>query len=122
MSKQQQEKEVREQARLLQAWRVWHSDARKTILVGPHRDMFERLLFILKDLKLDSAPLLLGYIRNINWATIDAETRQVILHEIGTAITTLRVRNEHVPFDDPIPFPDDLPSVFSIIRELLFPA
>jgi hypothetical protein len=81
--------------------------------------MAERLFYILTDLRPSSAPLLIAFIRGVPWADIDDLTRQVILHEISSGIIKLRVANGFAPFDDGL---GDRPSVFHIIREILFPA
>jgi hypothetical protein len=118
-AKQQQEKEAREQTRLLQAWLTWHREERKAVLAGPHAHMVERLFYILKDLKPSSQPLLFGFVRAVPWADIDDHTRRVILREIGDAIVKLRVKSGLEPFDDPLL--DDRPNVFGIVKEILFP-
>jgi hypothetical protein len=82
--------------------------------------MVERLKWILGSLTLESAPLLLAYVRGIDWVTIDYPTRLTVLHEINTAITKLRGRNGLSPFDDG--FPGDSPNVFQTIRTILIPA
>jgi hypothetical protein len=82
--------------------------------------MVERLMFILKGLTLESAPLLLAYIRGVDWVMVDYPTRLTVLHEINTAITKLRERSGQEPLDDG--FPGDCPNVFQTIRTILIPA
>jgi hypothetical protein len=120
MRKRQSLQEEEREAKLLRAWQAWHNDARKTILAGQHRDMFERLLYILEGLRLDSAPLLLAYVRGVDWPAIDTATRQAILHEISSGIIKLRIASGCEPFDDD-PFAE-CPSVFHIIKEEILPA
>jgi hypothetical protein len=112
------ERELADEARLLQGWHAFHRDERKVVLAGPHGAMFERLLFILKGMSLTSAPLLLAYVRGVDWPSIDMSTRLNVLHEINTGITNLRARHGLSPFDDGI----ERDSVFCLIREILFPA
>jgi hypothetical protein len=107
-------------ARLLRGWFGWHRDARDAVLAGPHGPMVERLLFILKSLTPQSQPLLLGYIRGIEWSGIDETTRYVVLHEVGRAIAALRERSGLPPLDDPLPGQPE--NVFRIIKQHLFPA
>ena len=116
----EQAQKLADDARLLRAWRKWHREELETALAGPHGAMVERLVFILKGLTLESAPLLLAYIRGVDWATVDYPTRLTVLHEVNAAITRLRERNGLSPFDDG--FPGDPPNVFQIIRTILIPA
>ena len=106
-------------ARMLRSWRSWHDEERKTVLAGPHGAMVERLLYILKDLTLKSSKLLLAYVRGIDWAAVDYDTRLTILHEIGTGITALREKNGLTPFDDDMS--GERPNVFLTLKDHLFP-
>jgi hypothetical protein len=115
-----QQQKLVDDARLLRAWHRWHREEREQALAGPHGAMIERFMFILNNLTRESAPLLLAYIRGVDWATIDYPTRLTVLHEINTAITKLRGRNGLSPFDDG--FPGDPPNVFQTIRTILIPA
>jgi hypothetical protein len=114
------DKELADDARLLRAWHRWHREERERALAGPHGAMIERLVFILDSLSLQSASLLLAYVRGVEWWTVDYATRLIVLHEINTAITKLRERNGLSPFDDG--FPGDRPNAFQIIRAILIPA
>ena len=115
-----QEQKYVDDARLLRAWHKWHCEERECALAGPHGAMIERLMFILDPLSLQSASLLLAYVRGVEWSTVDYDTRLIVLHEINAAITKLRERNGLSPFDDD--FPGDRPNAFQIIRAILFPA
>ena len=120
MNTDKQRQKLADDARLLRAWRKWHREEREQALAGPHGAMIERLMFILDNLTRESAPLLLAYIRCVDWATVDCPTRLTVLHEINTAITKMRERNGLSPFDDG--FPGDRPNVFQTIRTILIPA
>jgi hypothetical protein len=119
-TKNDEEQRLADEARLLRDWLAWHREERKTVLAGPHGAMFERLLYILKTLTPKSAPLLLAYVRGIDWSIIDSPTRLIVLHEINNAITDLRTRHGLAPFDDG--WPSGRESVFVTVRQLLFPA
>ena len=116
----EQEQKLIDDARLLRAWKNFHREELKTALAGPHGAMVERLAYMLKALELSSAPLLLAYIRGVDWTAVDYLTRLTILHEINAAITRLRERNGMSPFDDG--FPGDPPNLFQLIRPILIPA
>ena len=114
------QQELADEARLHKSWRKWHREELEEAIAGLHGPMVERLMFILKELKLESAPLLIAYVRGINWATVDYSTRLIALHEINTAITRLRERNGMSPFDDG--FPGDRLNVLQTVRLILIPA
>jgi hypothetical protein len=116
MRHNEQQQKLADDARLLRAWRKWHREELETALAGPHGAMIERLMFILNNLARKSAPLLIAYIRGIDWTTIDYPTRLVVLHEINVAITRLRERGGLSPFDDGMP--GDRPNVFQTIRTI----
>ena len=97
------EQKLADDARLLRSWRKWHREELETALAGQHGAMVERLVFILKELKLESAPLLLAYIRGVDWTTVDYPTRLTVLHEINTAIARMRERNGLSFYDDGFP-------------------
>jgi hypothetical protein len=117
-AKRKHERERADRSRLLRGWFAWHRDERDAVLAGPHGAMFERLLFILKNLMPQSQALLLGYIRGIGWSNIDETTRYVVLHEVGRAIMALRERGGLPPLDDPLP--DQPENVFRIVKRHLF--
>ncbi len=106
-------------ARLMHAWRKWHREELETALAGPHGAMVERLMFILDSLTEKSGPLLIAYVRGVDWATVDSPTRLTVLHEVNVAITKLRERAGMAPIDDPL---DDRLNVFQRAKALLFPA
>jgi hypothetical protein len=88
----EQEKKLADDARLLRVWRNWHREELETALAGPR----------------------------VEWVMIDYPTRLIVLHEINTAITRMRERNDMSPFDDGMP--GDRPNVFQTIRLILIPA
>jgi hypothetical protein len=116
--KRKRERDRADGVRLLRAWFKWHRDERDAVLGGPHGAMFERLLFILKNLTPQSQPLLLAYVRGIEWSSVDETTRCVVLHEVGRAIMTLRERRGLPPFDDPLPGQPE--NVSRIVKRHLF--
>jgi hypothetical protein len=114
-----QEKKLADDARMMRAWRRWHREQLEEVLAGPRGPMIERLMFILKELSRNSAPLLLAYIRGVDWTTVDADTRFICLHEINAAIAALRERHGMDPFDDPLPGQPE--NVSRHIKAHLFP-
>jgi hypothetical protein len=119
MRKSAKEQELADNARLLRAWKARHREELEGALAGPHGAMLERLVFILKGLELNSAPLLAAYVLGVDWATVDYLTRLVALHEINVAITYLRQRHGMSPFDDGVDVPNERKNMFQIIRGIV---
>jgi hypothetical protein len=115
----EQEQKLADDARLIRAWRKWHREELGEAIAGPHGPMIERLVFILKELKLESAPLLIAYIQGVDWTAVDYPTRLTALHEVNAAITRLRERNGMSPFDDGAP--GNRANVFQTIRSIVTP-
>ncbi|MGY8682662.1 hypothetical protein Q2941_33515 [Bradyrhizobium sp. UFLA05-153] len=114
------ERKLAEQVRLLRDWLVWRRDERKAVLAGQHGAMLGRLLYILKNLALNSATLLVVFVRGIDWTAIHASTRLINLHEIDSAIAALRIRYGLAPFDDG--WLGSRESAVVTIRQTQFPA
>ena len=49
---------------------------------------------------------LIGFVRSIDWASIDYATRLVVVHELNTAITAFREARGLPPIDDGLPGTD----------------
>jgi hypothetical protein len=110
-------KELQENAALMRSWRRWHRDELAAALAGPHGAMVERLVFILKNLTPQSGPLLLAYVRGVDWRGVDYHTRLIVLHEVNSAITRMRECAGMAPFDDG---PPSAPmNVFQTIRGIV---
>lgn len=112
------DKELADNAKLLRAWRKWHTDQLAEALVGLHADVMNRLMTQLKELR--SAHELVAFIETQDWAAVDADTRLIALHQINTAITKLRVRAEQDPIDDALP--GQPLRAFQLIRNIINPS
>ena len=112
-------KKLADDARLLRAWRNWHAEELAEALAGPHRHVLEPLMQLLKNLDLHPSNALVDFIRARDWSAIDAQTKLVVLHEINTAITTLRTRNGMAPIDDALW--GERATVFQLIRLMIVP-
>jgi len=106
-------------ARLLCDWRRWHREQLDEALAGPHRNVLEPLMALLKKLNMQSGKALIDFIRTQNWHVIDPETKLVVLHEINSAIVKLCTRNGMSSFDDGLP--GDCSTVFQTIRLIVVP-
>src|SRR5262249_12113638 len=100
-SKSEKDKELADRAKLARAWHAWHREQLKEALEGVHRDVFERLMARLKDLR--SARELVDAVGREDWGAVSADERLEALHQINLAICALRERQELTPIDDPLP-------------------
>jgi hypothetical protein len=119
-SQSEKDKKLRDDARLLRAWRNWHAEQLTEALTGLHRDVLGRVMAQLKDLR--SARELVTAMAAEDWSVVDADTRLVVLHQINVAIAALREKQGLEPIDDPVPGEPD--NAFRIIKALFmkFPA
>jgi hypothetical protein len=113
------DKKLTDDDRLLRAWRAWHAEELAEALAGPHRQVLEPLMQLLKNLDLHSGNALVDYIRAQDWSAIDAQSKLVVLHEINTAIAKLHTRNGMAPIDDALP--GERAHVFQAIRLMIIP-
>ena len=115
----QKEKELRDNARLLRAWKKFHHEEREAALAGPYAVTLAELFRMFANLVHVQPAQLVGFIGAIDWAAIDYQTRLTVLHELNTAITKFREKRGLEPIDDPLPRQPDSP--FRIIKATLFP-
>lgn len=113
-SKQTRERELADNARLLRAWKRWHTEQLEEALAGVHGAVIGRMMAQLKDLK--SARELVDAMVAEDWSAVDANTRLVALHQINAAITALRLSLDADPISDPLPGQPD--NAFRIIKSL----
>jgi hypothetical protein len=113
------EKELRDNARLLRAWKKFHHEEREAVLTGPHGAVLSELFRMFKNLKHLQPSQLIGYVQSINWAMIDVSAKLTTLHELSIAITRYRERCGLEPISDPLPHEPDTP--FRTIKAILFP-
>jgi hypothetical protein len=114
-----QEKKLVDDARLIRAWKKFHAEERATVLAGPHGAVLGELFRMSDNLAHIKPVQLIGFVNAINWTTINDDVRQVVLHEVGCAITKWRERNGLHPIDDALP--GERPNIFLLIKERLFP-
>jgi len=113
----EQDKKLADDARLLRAWKAFHSEERETVLAGPYGAVLNELFRMFANLEHVQPVQLVGYTRAIDWSEIDYPTRLTVIHEANAAITKRREKQGREPIDDPLP--GTPPSAFQIIRELL---
>ena len=114
----QAEKELRDNARLLRWWKAWHREQREAVLAGPHGAVLAELFRMVKNLQHVQPAQLIGFARSIDWVTIDADTKLIVLHEFNTAVTRFRDKRGLEPIDDTV---EDEPP-FRTFKAMLFPS
>jgi hypothetical protein len=108
---------LREQSRLLRAWKACHAEERAAVLSGPHGRALAELFRIFTNLQHIQSAQLIGFVHSINWAVIDYDAKLVVDHELNVAITAFPEKHAFVPIDDGLPGEPDTP--FHMIRSIV---
>jgi hypothetical protein len=103
-----------EQEILLDLWQREHRDMLAALIAN--YPTAKELIAVLENLPADSDDLIEAV---KPWCCTDRITRYTVLHLINQAITHQRLKNSLPPLDDALPFSDEEPNVFLVIRELL---
>jgi hypothetical protein len=112
------EQKLADDARLLRAWQNFHREQLSKAIAGPHGAIVMQVMEFLRTMTPASANALLALMRSQTWASVDADTKFVLLHEINRAITDMRTKNNMPAIDDPLPH--ERLSVFLTIKRMLF--
>jgi hypothetical protein len=112
-----QQKKLADDARLLRAWRTWHSEERAAALAGPHGPVLAELFRAIDNLAHLKPSQLVGLVRTVDWTVIDYDSRYVVLHELNTAITKLRERHGLPAIEDPLPGQTD--NAYRIVKAIM---
>ena len=115
------EQALADDAHLLRAWKRWHAEQLEETLNGPHGAAVAQVMAFLKGMEPQSAPALIRLLREFDWSQMDADVRFTVLHQVNQAITRLRERTGLAPIDDSLPWSDEPPTAFLLIKETLFP-
>jgi hypothetical protein len=118
-SKQERDKELRDNARLLRWYKAWHREQRDEALSGPHARTLAELFRMFANLKHVQPTQLAGFIGAIDWSAIDYQTRLTVLHELNSAITRYREKRGLPAIDDSLAGQPESP--FRVIKAILFP-
>jgi hypothetical protein len=111
-----QEKALRERDALFALWRTHHKAQHEALLVGPYGAAAQALIDFMKALSLEDGALLIEHVDAGPWREADADTRFIVLQLIGTALVRLREANCLEPYDDSMPFSDERPTAYELIR------
>jgi len=115
-----QERKRAHDERLMRVWRNWHLEEREAALAGPHGPMLAELLRMFANLQHMQPAQLIGFVRSIDWSAIDDDTKQIVVHELGNAVTAMREKAGLPPFDDNLPGTPDTP--FRTIQAIVRPS
>jgi len=109
----EQEQKQKDDARQVRLYRRWkRGQIREFRQRNPQ--VFRDLRRLLRNTTLYNSELLLRFSRYHLRQLKSHADRSIALNMIGWAIARLRIRNGYPPFDDSLP--DELPTVFEIIR------
>jgi hypothetical protein len=110
-------KRLEEHNKLFRAWQKWHREQADKLFAGEHAAAARELVGFLETMTLASGLSLIELVRRGPWCGTDPDTRYGILRLIDGALAQLRESHRLPPFDDSLP--DEPPTVFQIIREML---
>jgi hypothetical protein len=106
---EKRDKKLADDARLLRVWKKFHREEREAVLAGPYAATLGELFRMFANLNCVRPAQLIGFVRFIDWATIDYATRLVVVHELNNAIMRFREKQNKEPIDDNLPGEPDTP-------------
>jgi hypothetical protein len=109
----------KERAALQKAWRAWRHERIAELLSGPYGEAAQALRGFLNEMRINDGPALVAAVEAGPWRDADSDTRHEILAIVDLSIILLREKSGLPPFSDALPFSDEPPTVFEIIREAL---
>lgn len=118
-AERKREKEERDKQILYRLWQKWHREKLDELLAGPHHEAANELSEFLQLMQLTDADALVAKIKAGPWPGADDDTKFTVLSLVSSAIIHLRERAGLEPMDDAIPWSDDEPTVFEIIKAML---
>lgn len=118
-AEKRRQKQLKERDTLFGLWKKWHRERRDKLLGGAWAEPARKLADFLDRMTIEDASALVTLVEHGPWRMTDPDTRFLVLQLIDMAIADLREANGLIAFDDPIPFTDEEPSAFLIIKELL---
>jgi hypothetical protein len=119
--KSEKEQKLNDNAYLLKAWHRFNAEQLAKALAGPHGKALDELIKFLDTLPSKPAAALIEQVRAGNWERADANTRAIALREVNAAIVKLREAKGLPCFSDSIPWANEKPTAFEIIRGILTP-
>ena len=113
------QKRLKERDQLFRLWQKWHKERKAALLAGEWGEAAQELADFLEQMSLEDAPALVSLVASGPWREANNDTRFLVLEIISHRIIYVRETNGLDPFDDSLPWSDDEPTAFEIIREHL---
>jgi hypothetical protein len=118
-AEKKRQKELAERDYLFRDWQEWHKKRKGELLAGAWCEAAQELSNFLETMTVEDAPALVALVERGPWREADHDTRFLVLELISHSIIYLREKVGLAPFDDPLPFSDDEPNAFLVIRGML---
>jgi hypothetical protein len=109
----------KECAVLRKAWSAWRRERIAALIGRPYGEAAQTLCELLDDMTIGDGAALVAAIRTGPWRDANPDTRHEVIAMVDRAIMRLRERNGLPPLDDAMPFSDEPPTAFQIVREAL---
>lgn len=100
-------------------WKRWHDIRLARLKSGPFGGSVTAVAAFLETMTIEDGGELVTLIRYGSWDKADNLTRYLLLGLIDQRIMYLRKAEGLAPFDDSLPYSDEEPTAFEIIREML---
>lgn len=114
------ERAERDKQRQWSRYEKWRVAYRKDLMTGPQGDQFTKLVAYLDAMTMESASGLIDAVKSSAWlSAADVKTKYDALSLINDKIIKLRESAGLPPFDDSLPFTDETPTAFQVIRKHL---
>lgn len=110
------EKALRERDQQFKLWRKWHREQCEALLAGPHAEAAQALIAFLNAMTITQAAGLLALVEHGPWRGADPDARYQVLRLIDASIAHLRERAGLASFNDSLPWTDEPPTAFEILR------
>jgi hypothetical protein len=110
------EKALRERDRMFSQWKKWHHEQTELLVAGPHGEAVHALAAFLERMTLEQGSELIELVAAGPWRSADRDAKYQVLRLIDWTIAHLRECSGLPPFNDSLPFSDEPPTAFEIIR------
>jgi hypothetical protein len=112
-------KQLNDREILTEQWREWHRKRVIALKTDRYAEAVNAVAEFLERMTLHDGGALIELVERGPWREADVETRYLLLGLIDERIVYLRTIEGLAPFDDSIPFSDESPTAFEIIRDML---
>jgi hypothetical protein len=103
----------------LRRYRAHRREQRDKLLAGPYGAQARILIEFLKTFDCDRQGFLIETVKVGPWQSADEETRFIVLDLVDQALIKARIGVGQTPIEDSLPWGDDPPTTFEILRSWL---